>query len=82
MASGSTLQRTLPSWRVVKEVLDQRRDVLAALAERRQVDADDVEAVKEVFPEAARFLLLLQRLVRGRDHAHVGVDSLVPPTRR
>ena len=34
-------------------VLHEERNVLAALAERRQVDRDDVEAVVEIFAEPA-----------------------------
>ena len=34
-------------------MIDERRDFLAPLAQRRQVEADDVEAVEEVLAEAA-----------------------------
>jgi hypothetical protein len=37
----------------LQEVLRQQRDVLAPLAQRRQAQADDVEAVEQVFAEQA-----------------------------
>ena len=37
---------------LVEEELDEQRDVLAALAQRRQLEARDVEAVVEVLAEA------------------------------
>ena len=39
---------------LLQEEVDQERDVLAPLAQRRQVDRDDVEAVVEVLAEVAR----------------------------
>ena len=51
-------------------------DVLAALVKWGKVDADDVEAVKEVFAEPTRRLFFFQRVLRGRDHSHVGVTLL------
>ena len=39
---------------LAQEVLDQRRDVLAALAQRRQLDVDDREPEVEVLAERAR----------------------------
>ena len=56
------------------EVLDQRRDVLAALAQRRDLDAEDVEAVVEVVAEAAGLDLAAQVAVGGGDDAHVDLD--------
>ena len=45
-----------------EEVVDERRDVLDALAQRRHVQLDDVEAVEEVLAERA----LGHHLLRGR----------------
>ena len=36
------------------EVLDEQRDVLGALAQRRDAQRDDVEAVEQVLAEGAR----------------------------
>ena len=44
-----------------EEVLDQQRDVVLALAQRRQVDVDDVEPVVEVLAEPALLDLLAGR---------------------
>ena len=38
---------------LLEEVLDQRRNLFAPLAQRRDVDADHVEPVVEVFAESA-----------------------------
>ena len=51
-------------------------NVFAARAQRRQVDGDDVEAVEEVFAEAAVAHCLAQIDVGGGDDAHVHLDLL------
>ena len=53
------------------------RDVLAALAQRRQLDVDDREAEVEVLAEVARLDLLHQVAVGGGDHPHVDLDDVV-----
>ena len=51
-----------------EEVLGQRRDLLAALAQRRHAAADDVQAVEEVLAEAAVGDELIEvRVGRGDD---------------
>ena len=54
-----------------QEVRRQRQDVLAALAQRRHADVEDVEAVVEVEAERAALDLVGQVLVGRRDDAHV-----------
>jgi hypothetical protein len=54
---------------VVQEVAHQQRDVVAALAQRRQVDGEDIEPVEQVFAEAALAHGLAQVDVGGRHHA-------------
>ena len=49
----------------------ERRDVLAALAQRRQADRKDAQAVVQILPEPSRLDLVLEATVRRRDHAHV-----------
>ncbi len=56
---------------------DEQRDVLLALAQRRQVDGDDIQAIKQVFAEAAVLDLLLELLVGGGQHADIDVDRRV-----
>src|ERR1019366_4997859 len=53
------------------EVLHQHRNVILALAQRRQVNGDDVETVEQVIAELAVLHLLLEIDVSGGDNAHV-----------
>src|SRR5207253_4312057 len=55
-------------------MLDERGDVLLALAERRHIDVDDVEAIEEVVAELLRFYLSLQVFVRRADDPDVHLD--------
>jgi hypothetical protein len=50
---------------------DQRQDLAAALAQRRNGQRDAVQPVVQVLPESPRCDLRLQIAVRGRDEAHV-----------
>ena len=68
-AAGHSVTISAPL--VVQEVLDEVRNVLGAIAQRRQVDLHDVEPVEEVLAEAARLDLDLQVAVRGADDPHV-----------
>jgi 3-methyladenine DNA glycosylase Tag len=61
----------------IQEVLGELRDLLAALAERRDVQPD-VEAVEEVVTKAALAHELGQVLVRRGDHADVGPHVFRP----
>src|SRR5262249_6344160 len=56
---------------VVQEVPDQVGDVLAALAQRRDVDREHVGREEEVGPDPALAACGRQVLVGGRDHAYV-----------
>ena len=58
----------------VGEVLDQRRDVLAAIAQRRHADRDHAEAEVEILAERALLDLLLEVLVGRGDDADVDLD--------
>ena len=71
-------RRSQPACGVGEEVRGQLRDVLAALAQRRQPQPHHVEAVQQVGTEAALFHQRLQRLVGGGDHPHVDADQLAP----
>ena len=53
------------------EVLGQQAHVFGPLAQRRNVQAHDVEAVEEVFAEAAGPHFVLEAPVGGGDDAHV-----------
>ena len=54
-----------------EEVPGERRDVVLPLAQRRQAQAHDVEAVQQVLAEQPPPHALLEILVRRRDHADV-----------
>ena len=64
-----------------QEVLGQRQDVLGAVAQRRQVDVDDVQPVEQVLAEAAVRQALFQILVGGGDDAHVDLLAARRPQR-
>ena len=52
----------------------QRQDVVAPLAQRRERQRKDVEAVVEILAEAAGGDFLAQAAVGGREHAHIERD--------
>ena len=52
----------------------QRQDILAALAERQEVDRVGVEPIEQVAAEAARLRRVLQGGVRGGDRADLNGD--------
>ena len=54
-----------------EEVVRERQHVLAALAQRRQLDRDDVQPEEEVLAEAAGGHLVAQHAVRRGDDPHV-----------
>ena len=72
-ASRATLIRGLLFLRAVdlQEVIDQQRDVVAALRERRAGDGDHVQAIEEIFAEATGFDLGLEVAVGGGDQTKV-----------
>src|SRR3569833_4623638 len=49
-------------------------DVFTAFAQRRQVDANDIEAMKYVFTEQTGLYALFEVLMRGGDDAYVDLD--------
>src|SRR6185436_1572727 len=59
-------------------MLGQQQHVVAALAERRDVNLYDGEPVVEVFAEARLCALALEVAVRRRDDAHVERNVLQP----
>src|SRR5438552_1496036 len=60
-----------------EEVLDQERQVLDPLAQRREDDRDDVRPVVEVLAEAPRLHLGLEVLVGGGEDADVDLEGAV-----
>ena len=57
--------------------IDKVVQVVPPQAQRRQVDRDDVEAVKEILAEPALAHFLLQIAIGAGDEAHVDADGLV-----
>ena len=58
---------------------DEKRNVASALAQRWQLDREDVETIVEILAELAVAYRLAQIAVGGGDDAHVGLDGLVAP---
>ena len=61
---------------VLEQLLDQKRDVLAALAQGRQVYGHHRQPVEEVLAELVLLDHLAQVAVGGADHPHVHRDGL------
>ena len=78
--TGDSAGTSLPRAReeAAQEVIGQRRDVLAPLAQRRQQDRHDVQAVEQVFAELPVVGELLQAALRSGDDPHVDRDRLRP----
>ena len=72
------LAPAVPPLEPPQDVLGQGRDVLGAVAERRDDDPGDVEAVEQVLAEPAGGDLPGQVAVRGRDDPGVGAEGLGP----
>ena len=62
--------------KLAQEVVGEREQVLRALAQRRQVDPDHVEAEEEILAEAPAASARLEVAVGRRDDAHVGAQRL------
>ena len=60
-----------------KEMLAQRCDIGEALAQRRNVDGKDREAVVEIEAKVARGGSCFEILVRRRDHPHVHLYGVI-----
>src|SRR5690606_11601902 len=60
---------------LAEEVLGEEGDVADAVAERGELDLDDVDAVVEVLAELPLGDEALQGLVAGEDNADVDVDG-------
>ena len=58
-------------------MVHQRRNVLPAVAQRRQFDTEDVEAVEKVRTELTLFNQFFQILVGGGDASEVHFNGLV-----
>ena len=58
-----------------EELAGEERDVFLAVAQGRDVEGDDVEAVEEVFAEVAAGDLFFEVFVGGGDDAGVDVDG-------
>ena len=62
---------------LLQKMPGKNRDVLAPLAQTRQANTDDVEAVKKIFAEEVFLHPGFEVLVRCRDDANIGLDRRV-----
>ena len=53
------------------EVSSKNRDVLAALAQRRDHERNHVEPIEQILAKTTGLDLMLQALIGGRDDAHI-----------
>src|SRR5262249_33814704 len=60
-------------------MLDQLRDVLRSVAQRRHPDGEDVEAIEEIWPERARRAAGRELAIRRGDDSHVDPHRLGSP---
>ena len=63
----------------LQKVVREGHDVGLALAQRRNEDGENVQAIIEVFAEASLGDRLFEILIRGRNQAHVDFDGLGAP---
>ncbi len=56
---------------LLAQIFNEVRNIIAAVAQRRERDADHVDAVKKIGAESARLDFLLQLSVRRADYARI-----------
>src|SRR5204863_6608532 len=78
-AAESELTLAGPGSELTHEVLSEQHDVGPALAQRRQMHAEDREAVIKVFAEPSLRDRLLEVAIRRRDQACVGLEQRRSP---
>ena len=59
-----------------QEMCCQQRDVFAALRQRRQLQRDDVQPIKQIFTKGALSTHLIEIAMGGRNDAHINIDRL------
>ena len=64
-----------------KKMVDQKRDIDLSVPKRRQLNGDNVESVKQIFPEAAFLNFLFQIAMRGGDNADIDLDCFATADR-
>ncbi|MNU78083.1 hypothetical protein D3C71_676680 [compost metagenome] len=69
-------------FRHLHEVPDEIGNIFRAVAQRRQAQRHDIEAIIKIFAEQALIDQVLQILVGGSNDAHVGADRRAPADRR
>src|SRR4029079_3936795 len=73
-SGGEPLPGTARIVELIDEVVGDELDVLAAIAQRRDLERKDIEAVIKVVAKLARAHRLARVAVGGRDDAHVRLD--------
>src|SRR6185436_12581253 len=59
------------------EMLNQQRQIVGSVSQRRQSDWKHVEPIEQVLAKAAFLNELLEILVGGRQHAHIHGHGLI-----
>ena len=77
-AFGEQLVGVFMGGAALNEAARQRQDVLAAFAQRRNVQRQHVQAIEQVFAEAPLGDFFAQIAVGGGDDAHVQLDVATP----
>ena len=67
---------------LLEEVLDQQRNIFAPVAQRRQIDVDDVQPVVKIFAEFLLFHHLAQIRIGGGQNPHIHLHDFVRTERR
>src|ERR1039457_878404 len=68
-----------PGIELFHEGFHQGGDILAPLPERGNIERDDIQAVKEVLPEASLIDEAAEVLVGGEDNPDIGLADFLPP---
>src|ERR1043166_3365582 len=63
----------------LQEVIDEQRNVFATVAERRDAELDDAQAIVEVLAKTSGFGRGLEVLVGGGDEPDVDTNRLISP---
>src|SRR5688572_16387624 len=62
---------------VAQKAGDEQRNIIRSLAQRGQLNGDDIQAVVKVLAESAVLDLLFERFVGGSQDAHVDMNGRV-----
>src|SRR6266481_5541307 len=58
------------------EVFDKHRNVLSSLSKRRNLDRENLQAIKQIITEGSAGCGCIKITIRGGDHTNVDLDGL------